>query len=399
MFREFFLERSALVVIDAQKGLFDLKRYNDNSTIEAIGSVLTNCTLLVDAMRKKMKPVVYARTVLRRDHLDSALSANLEKVFEDNDLLADEGAEILDMMAPQNGDFIVSKSGHSALQFTNLDRVLSNLKVDTVLLVGGGIPGSIASTCRQAAALGYEVAIAADALHPYEQRYLPSLRNRSEQKPAKEWLGLLNGPTSSNKRHAGNIGLIIVDMQNDAIHPEGSNHRLGYGSLSDEQRALIIGSNKKLIDIMRSKELPIIYIRNTKRSDAIDYAGSRRGGRSKSLPMYVEGTWGSQIVEEIKPREDDIVVVKRGHSAFASTTLHRILRNLGVDTCIVTGGAVNGCVADTVMEGVGLGYKFIAVSDATFRPPNSPDLQMLADWTQIMSAEQVQGLLNQRFPS
>ncbi|MCS4538252.1 MAG: cysteine hydrolase [Thaumarchaeota archaeon] len=148
---------------------------------------------------------------------------------------------------------------------------------------------------------------------------------------------------------------------------------------------------------MRSKRLPIIYVRNTKRNDAIDYAGSRRGRRSKNLPMYVDGTWGSQIVEEIKPRADDIVVVKRGHSAFSFTTLHRILRNLEVDKCIVTGGAVNGCVADTVMEGAGLGYEFIVVSDATFRPPNSPHLRLFADWAQTMSVEQVLGLLHRSF--
>lgn len=398
MLRELSLERSALLVIDVQKGLFELKgKTADNATNEAIGSVLANCTSLVKAMRKKSRPVVYLRTILRKDHLDSAFPPNLERIFEKNSLLTDEGAEILDIIAPQDGDFIVSKSGHSAFQFTNLDRVLSNLKVDTILLVGGGIPGSVTSTCRQAASLGYDVAVAVDALHPSEQRYLPSLRNRAEQKLTKEWLDLLNASSSQNERPAGNTALIIVDMQNDAIHPEGANHRLGYGILTDEERTLIIESNKRLIDAIRSKKFPIIYVRNTKRNDAIDYAGSRRGMRSKSLPMYVDGTWGSQIVEEIEPREDDIVVVKRGHSAFASTTLHRILRNLGVDRCIVTGGAVNGCVADTVMEGAGLGYRFIVVSDATFRPPNSPHLQLLTDWAQTMSTEQVLGLLHRSF--
>ncbi|MCS4538251.1 MAG: cysteine hydrolase [Thaumarchaeota archaeon] len=149
MLREFSLERSATIVIDVQRGLFEKRKTHDKTTNDVIGSVLANCTSLVKAIRKKSIPVVHVRTTLRRDHLDSTLSASLEKMFEENDPLAD-GAEILDSMAPQNGDFIVSKSGQSALQFTNLDRILYNLKVDTVLLVGGGIPGSIASTCRQA---------------------------------------------------------------------------------------------------------------------------------------------------------------------------------------------------------------------------------------------------------
>ena len=55
--------------------------------------------------------------------------------------------------------------------------------------------------------------------------------------------------------------------------------------------------------------------------------------------------------------------------------LFRILRNLNVTSCVVSGGAVHGCIEATVREGVGLGYTFTIVPDAAY-PPRSlvPDV-------------------------
>ena len=60
--------------------------------------------------------------------------------------------------------------------------------------------------------------------------------------------------------------------------------------------------------------------------------------------------------------------------------------------CIVTGGAVTGCVDDTVQEGTGLGYEFTVVSDATF-PLDSPYLQLMTEWAEVKSTREVLELL------
>jgi nicotinamidase-related amidase len=92
------------------------------------------------------------------------------------------------------------------------------------------------------------------------------------------------------------------------------------------------------------------------------------GMRQRDLDYRTDGTWGAEVVDELKPRPSDYVIGKRGHSAFGTTHLHRMLRNLDVNYIIVTGGSLVGCVADSTREGVGLGYKIILVRDAAYPP-------------------------------
>ena len=100
------------------------------------------------------------------------------------------------------------------------------------------------------------------------------------------------------------------------------------------------------------------------------------------------GSWGAQVIEGLEVDEHDFVVTKKGRSCFGATPLHRILRNLGVRRCIVTGGGIYGCVEDSVREGVGLGYGFTVVSDATYEP-NSPVLKILAQRVDCKSTDEV----------
>lgn len=230
------------------------------------------------------------------------------------------------------------------------------------------MPGSITASCRQGASFGYEIAIATDAIHPSESNHLPSLRMRGVQKSTEEWLSPIRQLRPEERAiTTSKTALLLVDIQNDALHPGGSDQQLGFGQLDKNERDMMLKNNKTLISAMRQNGLPIIYIQNEKRSDGLDNATAKQGRRLMPTLKYVEGTWGSQVVDEIKPEMGDLVVKKRGHSAFSFTPLHRILRNLNVGRCIVTGGAVRGCVADTVIEGAEMGYNFIVTSDATFR--------------------------------
>lgn len=51
---------------------------------------------------------------------------------------------------------------------------------------------------------------------------------------------------------------------------------------------------------------------------------------------------GAQIVDELTPREGEHLVVKKGFGGFANTQLDTILRNMAVNTCVVSG--VTTCV-------------------------------------------------------
>jgi ureidoacrylate peracid hydrolase len=72
----------------------------------------------------------------------------------------------------------------------------------------------------------------------------------------------------------------------------------------------------------------------------------------------------AEILEEIRPRSDEIVLRKSTASVFNSTTLDRILRNLRIDTLIVAGVLTRGCIESTVRDASDLGYRVLLVEDA-----------------------------------
>jgi nicotinamidase-related amidase len=79
---------------------------------------------------------------------------------------------------------------------------------------------------------------------------------------------------------------------------------------------------------------------------------------------FVKGTWGADIVDELAPAEDDIVIEgKRGLDTFASTNLDFILRSKGIKTIALGGFLTNCCVESTMRSGYENGYRVITLSD------------------------------------
>ena len=76
------------------------------------------------------------------------------------------------------------------------------------------------------------------------------------------------------------------------------------------------------------------------------------------------GTWGAQIIDELRPQQSEHLVVKKGFGGFTNTPLATILRNMGVNTCVVSGVTTCVCVSTTVRGGVEYNYRMIVVSDA-----------------------------------
>jgi nicotinamidase-related amidase len=79
---------------------------------------------------------------------------------------------------------------------------------------------------------------------------------------------------------------------------------------------------------------------------------------------FVKGTWGAEIVDEMKPADGDILVEgKRGLDAFASTNLDFILRSKGISTIALGGFLTNCCVESTMRTGYEKGYQVYTLTD------------------------------------
>ena len=125
----------------------------------------------------------------------------------------------------------------------------------------------------------------------------------------------------------------------------------------------------RLADAYRSAKRPVVYVAHVVKPDysdaAFPYWRIGVGPSSGNRTFIVENTWGAQIVEELKPREGEHLVIKKGFGGFApSTPLDTILRNRGVNTCVVAGVTTCVCVSTTVRGGVEHNYRMILVSDA-----------------------------------
>ena len=125
------------------------------------------------------------------------------------------------------------------------------------------------------------------------------------------------------------------------------------------------------------------------------------GPSSGNRAFIVENTWGAQVVDELKPREGEHLVVKKGFGGFApSTPLDTILRNKGVNTCVVTGVTTCVCVSTTVRGGVEHNYRMILVSDGVAevsREAHDAELQTMERlFADVRSTDEVIGLLGGR---
>jgi ureidoacrylate peracid hydrolase len=166
--------------------------------------------------------------------------------------------------------------------------------------------------------------------------------------------------------------LIIVDMQNDFVHPEGGfAHRARENPEAKIDLPFLMGtvpSVGRLAESFRRAGRPVIYIAHVLKPDYSDaqfpYWRATRGSLSGNRTFIAEGTWGAQIIDDLKPLPGEHLVVKKGFGGFSNTPLDTILRNLGVTTCVVCGVTTCVCVSTTIRGGVEHNYRMILVSDA-----------------------------------
>ncbi len=164
--------------------------------------------------------------------------------------------------------------------------------------------------------------------------------------------------------------LIIVDMQNDFVHPEGEFGMIAKQNpeqnIDHEFLSSPIPRVKRLAAAFREAGRPVVYIAHVLKSGYSDAAfpyWRHKGPRNSQF--IVEGTWGAEIIDELMPEEGEHLVVKKGFGGFSNTPLDTILRNYGVTTCVVTGVTTCVCVSTTIRGGVEKNYRRIIVGDGT----------------------------------
>lgn len=164
------------------------------------------------------------------------------------------------------------------------------------------------------------------------------------------------------------IGLVIVDLQNDFLSPEGAYAR---GNTVSQEALLLPARVTPVAQTVKQHQGLVTASLFTLWPDT--------QGQPMISPHLLErrpflragdfapGSWGQANVDAIAPWVD-VAVCKVAYSAFFNTQLDWLLRRAGVNTVVVCGIVTNGGVASTVRDAHMRDYRTIVLSDgcATF---------------------------------
>lgn len=160
--------------------------------------------------------------------------------------------------------------------------------------------------------------------------------------------------------------LVVVDIQNDFVHPSG---KVGRGGVDVAPLLAAVDAINTLIITARRATTPIVYVHVT-HSPAVDTAAYRaryaERGMSVDDLLCAEGSWGAEFYDGLEqPESGDLFVTKHAYDAFAVSDLMVRLNALGVDTIIVTGVVTELCVLGTASGGFERGFHVIVPREAT----------------------------------
>ena len=153
--------------------------------------------------------------------------------------------------------------------------------------------------------------------------------------------------------------LIAYDVCRRALTPRDPSRR-------DAMRP-VLDAWVRLIGAARAAGLPVIYTTPVSRADGADVVMlptdlSAETG-TPPLTNAVEGTPDAEFPDEIAPRAEDYVFLKRRPSAFYGTGAAELLRMLRKDIIIIGGGATNRGVETSVREGFSMDLDMVVVRE------------------------------------
>ena len=155
---------------------------------------------------------------------------------------------------------------------------------------------------------------------------------------------------------------------------------------------------RKLIDACHAKGVPVIYTTGGGREDGWDagswaWKNSRTHEDVRTVTTQIPNRNGTDIVDEIAPAPQDIVIRKTKPSAFFGTPLMSFLNNLGADSLIVTGTTTSGCVRASVLDAFSLNIRQTVVEEACFDRSQASHAINLCDmhakYADVLTADEV----------
>jgi ureidoacrylate peracid hydrolase len=175
--------------------------------------------------------------------------------------------------------------------------------------------------------------------------------------------------------------LVVVDMQNDFGSDGGMFHRAG---IDISMIRAAIAPTARALSAARTAGIRVVYLKMAFRPDMSDAgppdspncarhlrleAGKAvRAPNGQESRILIRDTWNTDIVQELAPKTDDVVLYKHRFSGFFETGLDTILKRSGVKYLVVTGCTTSICVESTIRDAMFRDYSCVLLQDCTGEP-------------------------------
>lgn len=156
---------------------------------------------------------------------------------------------------------------------------------------------------------------------------------------------------------ANKTALLIIDTQNWVMDEENRQPRPQFYA---DARGFVIPNIARLADSARAHGVEVIYTVMENYTE---------DGRDRSLDYKLsnffipKGSHDAKVIDELQPGRDEMIIPKTSSSLFNSTNFEYLVRNIGIDTIMVTGFLTDQCVDHTIRDGADRGFHMICVSD------------------------------------
>jgi nicotinamidase-related amidase len=151
--------------------------------------------------------------------------------------------------------------------------------------------------------------------------------------------------------------LLLVDTQNYVWNPEVAKREPYFDR---RLREAVLPNLRQLIDGFRAAKAEVMYtvmenLTEDGRDRSLDYKLSNF--------WIAKGSWEAKVLDMLKPGPDDIVIPKTSSSVMNSTNIEYLLRNIGIDTLVITGFLTDQCIDHTVRDAADRGFYPVCVTD------------------------------------
>jgi len=163
------------------------------------------------------------------------------------------------------------------------------------------------------------------------------------------------------KIESENTALLIIDVQKGEYNKEFIENNPHEKYLFDRIKNKVIPNGKKLIESCRNKKIEVIYTV----VESLTLDGRDRGLDYKISGIFAaKGSWQAEVVDELKPLKNEIIIPKTSSSLFNSTNFEYVLRNLSIQYLMVMGIVTDQCVETAVRDGCDRGFLITLIEDA-----------------------------------